>query len=697
MSRFSGGLAALAIGIVFGLFILVPIGAVLLESVRVQRPVAPAEMRARTVAALDLMEADRRAAVVTRWVQTLNPRQRMEVTAATLAALGLLVTWDRQAAFDEQIVAATGAVERLTPEQRTRFEAEFPVQTVVVHRRIPLAFQLRDRLDPAEFEALRSGVRTGFGIDHLAAFLTEQRFQRIARNSILLALVTSALTVLIAYALAYAVTRGDLRWPGPVRAAALVPLVSPPVIIAFAIILLFGRQGLITKGLLGDMLGLVNPEQFNVYGFGGVVAAQVLSFLPHAYIVIENVLSQHDGRLEEAAVSQGATSSQVFRHVTLPMTMPGVTRALLLVAILSMTDFGNPLVIGRDYPVLAGAIYDEILGFQNKPLAAALCLWLMVPTIGAYWLAERIGRRRRHAAVGGTGGPPELLMEPALRGALSVFSGLVVAFVALLYLTVVYGSFTRVWGIDFSLTLEHYLFDPSLDTGLQAERGIPTVWTSIKIAAVAAPIGGVLSLLVAYLAERVRPPGAEALAFLALLPAILPGVILGIGYLIFFNAPFGFVDLAITGTAAILIVNVLFANLYVGVLAGRAALQRLDAATDEAASVLGATMVQSFRLVTLPMLRRTLVLSMLYVFIHGLTTLSAVIFLVSPDHKLASVGVFLNAEASHYGLACSTSVVILATVLVALSVGRAVDRPSRRTGVRQQLQVEALPAAATAR
>jgi iron(III) transport system permease protein len=190
----------------------------------------------------------------------------------------------------------------------------------------------------------------------------------------------------------------------------------------------------------------------------------------------------------------------------------------------------------------------------------------------------------------------------------------------------------------------------------------------------AAPLGGMLAVAIAYMVERVRVVGAPMIGFVALLPAVLPGVILGIGYLVFFNNPFGFPQLALTGTAAILVLNILFANLYVGVLAGRAALQRLDPAIDEAAEALGATLVQRFCFVTLPMLWRVLVLAALYVFVHGLTTLSAVIFLVGPEHKLAAVGIFLSAEAAHYGLACSTSSIILLVVLGAMGLGWMLER-----------------------
>jgi iron(III) transport system permease protein len=664
--RISGTVLALAVSVLLGLFIVIPLGAVLIESLTVSAPLAPADMRSLILRCLDLVPREQRDALLQRWSTQLTERQWMEATAGTLEHFGLPVAWNRRAAFDEQVQAARSAVDALPVEIRQVFEREFPIQVVVAHRRIALAFQVREQLSTSEFDALRSGRRHGVGFRQYTSFLTDARLLRAARNSLGLSIASGFLTVCAAYGLAFGLHRGGIRFPAITRAAVLAPLVSPPVIIAFAAILLFGRRGLVTKALLQDILGWINAETTNLYGVAGVVFAQVLSHLPHAFIVLENVLAQQDGRMEESAAAQGGTSWQVFRHVSLPLTWPGIVRAFLIAFILGMTDFGNPLIIGRDVPVLAGVIYDEILGFQNKPLAAALCVWLILPTLGAYLCFERFGRRRRYASSAGAGGASELPLPQAARTMLQALAALVVILVGALYATVVMGSFVKVWGIDFTLTLAHYL---SVDPGLAQSHGFPTVWTSVRIAACAAPLGGLLSIGIAYLAERVRPTGREAIAFVSILPAILPGVILGIGYLVFFNNPFGRPGLALTGTAAILILNILFANLYVGVMAGRAALQRLDTSVDEAAAALGASVLQTFRLVTLPMIRRAVLLSTLYVFVHGITTLSAVIFLVSPEHKLASVGIFLAAEAAHYGLACATSTMILVLVFGVLAVG----------------------------
>ena len=676
MQRLSTKIASLSTALILLLFVLVPLGAVFIQSIHVTGPLPPNEIRALVVDALESLEPGAREPLVQGWLDQLTPTQKMEATAATLEVLGIAVTWDRNAVFAEQIVAAEKAVEQLGASKRIAFDTELPIQVVTLHKRVPLAFKIRDRISAEDFDVLRSGSRKSFSLQHHLYFLREAHLLRAAWHSLLVATITSLVTVILAYALAFSINRDGIMMPNLVRFVVLMPLVSPPIIMSFAAILLFGRQGLVTKGLLDNTLGLINADVSNLYGVSGVIIAMVLSYLPHGFIVLDNVLAQQDGRVEESAAILGANAWQNFRYVTLPLTRPGVIRAVLVVFILSLTDFGNPLVIGRGYPVLAGVIYDEIIGFQNTSLAASLCIWLIIPTLTAYLLFEGTRGRKRFATTADTGGPPELPLPNSARVGLGIMAALVCVTVSMFYGIIVVGSITRVWGVDFSLTLYHYRLHSQLYAGVSASGlsgdvgagGIPLVWNSFKIAGIAALMGGIFSVMIAYLVERVRPWGNTLIGFVALLPAVVPGVIFGVGYLVAFNNPLGIKQLALTGTARILVMNVMVANIFVGVLAGKAMLQRLDASVDEAAEILGASMIQRFFLVILLMLKQVLLLATLYIFVHGMTTLSAVIFLVSPGNNLASVGIFLNAESGRYGLACSMSVVILLIVTATMTL-----------------------------
>jgi iron(III) transport system permease protein len=668
------------------LFIGYPITAVLIKSFVVSGPMSKPRLAEITRDALAVLAPAERTALLERWATGATDNERVDGQAAALELAGQRVPWDRTAAFDQQAPAARAALAALPDDLRARVEADVPLAIAMLHKRVALAFRVRATIGEARFDTLRNGAERRFGFDHYLRLFEDPYLQRAARNSLTLATLAVVFTVTSALALAYAVNCGGVGQPALVRSVVLMPLVAPPVLIAAATVMLFGRRGLFTHGLLDQGLGLIDADETNIYGMLGVVFAQTLSFLPAAFIVLDNVLRRQNGRMDEAAAGLGADRPQIFGQVTLPLAWPGIQRAIVLVFIMSLTDFGNPLILGRDIPVIAGVVYDEITGFQNTALAAALCVWMIVPALALYLVLERLGGRRRYATVEAAGAS-ELPLPRSWRFGLGTLAVIVTALVLTIYGTMVLGAFVRVWGVDWTPTLG-YFTSTGVDVGLpgtgygSSDRGLATVWDSLVIAGIAGPIGGLLAVVVAYVVERIRPPGADLIAFLSLVPAILPGIIFGVGYIIAFNVPFGFKSLSLTGGGAILVLNILFGHMYVGVLAARAALQRYDRGIEEAAESLGAGLVDRFRLVTLPMLGPAFLLGTLYVFVDGMTTLSAVIFLVSGDHKLASVAIFNHASSSEFGYAAAKSLVILVVALVTMTAVWAFERRRARRGDR---------------
>ncbi|WP_372000010.1 ABC transporter permease [Tistrella mobilis] len=489
----------------------------------------------------------------------------------------------------------------------------------------------------------------------------------------MLAAASTVLTVSLALALAYGLNARALSRPGLTRAVLLLPLVAPPVLMATTTLMLFGRRGLITSELLDRTLGLIDADHVNIYGPAGILIAQALAFLPAALIVLDNGFRGADARLSEAASGLGASYAAVLGRVVLPLGYPALKRAIVLVFIFSLTDFSNPMLLGGGFPVLAEVIYDQIIAYRNMQLAAAICVILLIPPLLLYVVLELAGGRRGFVAAGvaSTDRPPVPAAVRRVLGAIAVTIGIAVLMV---YATLVLGAFTRIWGVDWGLTLAH--FRPG---STAAGSGLREVGDSLRLALVAAPVGGVLAVLIAYVVERLRPPGANIIFLITLLPAILPGIVFGIGYILAFNAPFGLRSLSLSGGFAILVLNVVFGNLFVGVLAGRAALQRLDRSVDEAAEGLGAGLGARLWLVVLPLLRVPLMLGALYVFIDALTTLSSVIFLVSGDYKLAAISIFNDANSSDFGPAAAKSVALLVLALAAMAALSAIER---RTAIR---------------
>ncbi|CAN7532645.1 ABC transporter permease subunit [Bosea sp. LjRoot90] len=669
------------------IFIGVPIGAVLVESFVISGPMPPARLKAVTAEALGQLPAQESAALLQRWRASATETERVEATAMAFRLAGLEPGWNRKAPYSDQARAMETALAALPAQVRAEVTDNWALAHVMQHKRTALAFRVKSLIGQQAFDILRNGSEERWGLDHYLKVFQDSYLRNAALNSLMLAGLSVVFTTSLAFALAYGINCGGMPWPSVMRGVFLMPLVAPPVLIATATVMLFGRRGLVTHTLLDQGLGLIDADETNLYGLVGVVLAQTLSFLPATLIVLDNVLRRQDGRLDEAAAGLGASHFTTFREVTLPLALPALKRAIVLVFIMSLTDFGNPMILGRDTPVLAGIVYDEITAYRNTPLAAALCMWLIIPSLLLYLGLELFGRRKGYSSAS-VAARSELSMPRSWRIGLTAIAGIVAVLIFAVYGTMALGAVTRVWGTDWSLTLGYFTGE-GVNIGLagtgygSSERGFGLVWDSLRIGLIAGPIGGLFAVVIAYVVERLRPPGANLIVFLVLVPAILPGIIFGIGYIVAFNVPFGIPALSLTGTSAILVVNILFSNIFVGVLAARAALQRVDCSIDEAAESLGAGLVSRFVNVTLPILLPALLLGTLYVLIDALTTLSSVIFLVSGNHKLASVAIFNHANSGEYGYAAAKSLLLLAFALAAIGLARLIER-RRETGGRRR-------------
>jgi iron(III) transport system permease protein len=470
-------------------------------------------------------------------------------------------------------------------------------------------------------------------------------------NSLLVSVVSTILTVAIGLVLAYAVTRTDIPGKRLISLMSLLPLIAPPFLVALAFILLFGRNGVVSHAL-----GL----SWSIYGAPGIVAAQVFTFLPLAYMLLANVLATIDSTLEEAAENLGAGPITTLRRVTLSLARPGVAAAALIVFIACMNDFGNPMLIGGRYNVLATEIYAQAIGMNDFAAAATISVVLLVPCLAAYvlntyWLGSASYVTVTAGARTALRPTPTLLRVPLFVAAagMALFVGIVYALIPL-------GSLVRLWGSDWTLSLQHYRFRST------AEGAWP-IWNSVEIALLAALFGTALALVTAYVSERRRPAGARLLEPLSLLPAALPGTLIGLGYILAFNVA----PLRLTGTVWILAASVVFWKLPVAVLAAASALKQIDPAIEEAALSLGAGSVRTFTRILMPLLTSTTFSIFVYFFINGLVTVSAVIFLIFPGFNLASVAILAQVENGYPGVACALGTMLLAIAIGAVLVLRA--------------------------
>jgi iron(III) transport system permease protein len=486
----------------------------------------------------------------------------------------------------------------------------------------------------------------GLTLANYAAFFGTWRLFRILVNSLLVSAVSTVVTVTVALVLAYAVTRTTVPGKRFVSLMSLLPLISPPFLVSLAFILLFGRNGALTHGLGLD---------WSIYGFHGTVLAQVFTFLPQAYILLANVLANIDVSLEEAAENLGAGFGVTLWRVTLALARPGLASAALIVFILCMTDFGNPILVGGRYNVLATEIYSQVIGMNDFASASTMSVVLIVPCLAAYLLNAYWVGSRSYVTVSGASRTAIRPTPARVRWPLFVASGGIALFIGVIYGLIPVGSLVRLWGSDWTLSLQHYGFKST------AEGAWPIV-NSVKLALVSGVVGTALALVTAHVIERRRlalGASARAIEFVSLLPAALPGTVIGVGYILAFNVP----PLVLTGTVWILVTSVVFWKLPVAVLAAVNALKQIDPAIEEAAVSLGAGSVRTFMKVVLPLLTGTIFSIFVYFFINGMVTVSAVIFLIYPGFNLGSVAILAQVENGYPGVACALGTIILAIVI----------------------------------
>ncbi len=498
-------------------------------------------------------------------------------------------------------------------------------------------------------------------------------------NTLLLALLTAAGTTALGLAFALLVTRGRLRFLArPLRWLTVLPIVTPPFILGLGLILIFGRSGLVSQAAsawFGIELGRW------IYGLPGLLLAQLFAFTPIAFLVLIGVVEGLSPTLEEAAQTLRADEKVTFRTVTLPLLLPGLANAFLLGFVESIADFGNAVVLGGNFNVLATEIFFAVVGAQaDAGRAASLSLVLLVLTLIVFFLQQRLTARKSYVSISGKGdsGLPPALPHGVRRLCMVVVCGWGALTIGLYTLAFV-GGFVEVWGRDYTPTLRHFAKAFSIEGGQLTGLAWNSVLTTLKLAAISAPITAALGILAAWLFSRTKFAGKGALEFATLLSFAVPGTVIGVAYLAAFNLP----PLELAGTGAIIVACFVFRNLPVGLRSGMAAMAQIDRSLDEASHTLGGGGMDAFRRVVLPLLRPAIVAGLTYSFVRAMTTVSAVIFLVTAETELSTVFIVNRIINGDYGLAISTSLVLIVLMLAVLGlmellVGR--RRIGRRSG-----------------
>lgn len=502
------------------------------------------------------------------------------------------------------------------------------------------------------------------GAEVLADVLHRPVYHRIILNTLVMGLMVATIGTATGFLFAYVQVKVAVPdWiKRLIHITALVPVVSPPFAVAIAIIVLFGRSGFITSGLLG--------LRTDIYGLPGLTMAMVLSFFTVAYLNLAGLMRGLDPALDEAATNIGASKWHIFRTVTLPLLMPGIAGSFLLLFVEAIADLGNPLVLGGNYTVLATRLYLAIVGEYDITTGAVLSVILLVPSVLLYFLQLRLVTRASVVTITGkpTGRAQQVTDRRAVIPLISITLA-IVFLVALVYLTIIAGAFTISLGANNTFTLRNFAY---VLLGYGAEAMFDTTTMSV----IATLITGLLSMVIAFLVVRGKFAGRNVLDLGTMMGIAVPGTIFGIGYLLAFNSPTTLFGVPIipklTGGAAIFGGALAIVMVYVirstpaGLRSGVAALQQIDPAIEEASISVGGDQATTFRRITLPLIRPALLTAMIYAFARSMTTVSAILFLTTPQTRIMTQQILNETEAGRFGNAFAYVVVLVVIVLIAI-------------------------------
>ncbi len=468
-------------------------------------------------------------------------------------------------------------------------------------------------------------------------------------NSLFLGVCVALSGTFLGFCFAYFAVRmrvpAFLKWL--VGVLTLLPLISPPFTSSVALTLALGPNGII--------LSFLGIPQVSFYGFWGTWIAETLTYFPVAFLALAAVLVSLDPSMEDAALSLGSSPWRVFRTITLPMTTPGLANSLLLLFANSLADFATPLVLaGHTFPVLPTQAYLQITGLYDLRGGAALSFLLLVPALAAYLLQHYWVSRKSYVTITGKSGARSSLKGMGSIGETAVFIICIAVslFVVFLYAIIFMASFVKVFGVNHSFTMEHFVY--------VFQYGNKAIKDTLIVACLATPIGGLLAVVIGFITHRKKFLGNRFLDFTCMLNYALPGTVVGIAYIVAFNEK----PLVLTGTLTILVAAYIFRYFAAGIRSVVASLHQIDKNIEEASLSLGAGAGRTFFKVTLPLVIPAVLAGMKYLFIHSMTAISATIFLVSVNWTLLTTRILESMTGLQFAQASAFSVVLIVLVFI---------------------------------
>jgi len=487
----------------------------------------------------------------------------------------------------------------------------------------------------------KQGEFVGLSNYYLYIFQEPALFQSLF-HSLFIAISSTIIVVTLAFLFSYALTRTCMPFKGFFRLIALIPLLSPSILAAIALVYWFGNQGVLKHFLLGH----------SIYGPIGIIMASVYWTFPHALIILTTSLSLSDSRLYEAAEVLKTSKLRAFFTITIPGARYGIISTAFVIFTLVFTDFGVPKVIGGNYNVLATDIYKEVVGQQNFQMGAVISMVLLVPAMIAFFI-DRYSRKKQISLLTSR----SVVFKPKKHFNVDMvmlgFCSILAIIILLMIGMAQFGALVKFWPYNLQLTLSNYGFEV-------AGLGWESFYNSVRLALFTAIFGTIIIFIGSYLVEKLRTDEKTrgVVQFFALMPMAVPGLVLGLSYIFFFNAkdnPLNF----IYATMIILVVNTIVHFYTVSHLTAVTALKQMDKEFESVSLSLKIPIYKMFWRVTLPVCLPPIFDISIYLFVNAMTTVSGVIFIYSYDTTLASVSAIHLDEQGDVAAAAAMAMLIV--------------------------------------
>ena len=471
------------------------------------------------------------------------------------------------------------------------------------------------------------------GLMQFAKYFSSRSMVYAISNTFFVAIASTLISVTLAFFFSYALSRKNVPFKGFFRYVVMIPIFAPTMLLGIALIYLFGNKGILTA------LGLAIP----LYGKVGIIIAESIYCFPVATTILMVAFSAADNRLYEAAETMGTSALRKMLTITIPNVKYGLVSALFVAFTYSFTDFGAPSVVGGNYNVLATDVYKQVVGQQNFNMGAVVGIILLFPAVLSF-VVDRITSKKQSAAISAKAVPYQIKPHRSSDFAATVFCFIISLAMLLFFAVALFASVIKLWPYNLTFTLSNYdLSNAAAGNGAAAFRN------SILISVISAFLGTILTFVGAYMIEKSKKfvISRKITYFLSITPLAIPGTVVGLSFIMFFNAPI--FQIPFTEYALVNPFHGIYGTIWIIVLANMVhfysvpfstattALKRIDKEFETVSESLAVPFYKTLRRVTLPMCFPAICEMWVYFFVNSLVTVSAVVFLYSPASPIAPV------------------------------------------------------------